>query len=179
VKNRDGETLAEGPAADDGVTTGRLPEFAFGAWDDEVVEGGVMSGVVSASGAKAGDSDFGRSVEAPGERGAGASGERLGLKAAGPGAARGDPAALHWRGTPGMLQARGSEMARVRLMGTWNGLPEAIRHIQSVPLLVMDWRELQQAGVGGAPAALLLVTKFIHGAKLVSMVGEQAELIWA
>lgn len=78
-----------------------------------------------------------------------------------------------------MLQARGSEMARVRLMGTWNGLPEAIRHIQSVPLLVMDWRELQQAGVGGAPAALLLVTKFIHGAKLVSMVGEQAELIWA
>lgn len=86
---------------------------------------------------------------------------------------------LHWRGTPGMLQARGSEMARVRLMGTWNGLPVAIWHIHSVPLLEMVWRALQQAGVGGAPAALLLVTKAMQGAKLVIMEGEQGELIWA
>lgn len=78
-----------------------------------------------------------------------------------------------------MLQARGSEMARVRLMGTWNGLPVTIWHIHSVPLLEMVWRALQQAGVGGAPAALLLVTKAMQGAKLVIMEGEQGELIWA
>lgn len=64
MKNRDGETAVGGCAADV-VTTGRLPEFAVGAWDDTVlVDGGVSSGVVSASGAKPGDSDVGRVLEA-------------------------------------------------------------------------------------------------------------------
>lgn len=64
MKNRDGETAAGGCAAEV-VTTGRLPGFAVGAWDDTVlVDGGVSSGVVSASGAKPGESDVGRVVEA-------------------------------------------------------------------------------------------------------------------
>ena len=57
-----------------------------------------------------------------------------------------------------MLQARGSEIARVWLMGILKGmLPVAIRHIQSVPLLMRDLRELQQSDVGEVPLAVLLV----------------------
>lgn len=40
--------------AEDGVRTGRLPVVAVGA-SELVVDGGVKSGVVSASGARAGD----------------------------------------------------------------------------------------------------------------------------
>ncbi|KAL0393031.1 UNVERIFIED_CONTAM: hypothetical protein Sradi_2525900 [Sesamum radiatum] len=52
-------------------------------------------------------------------------------------------------GTPDILQARGREIAKVWLMGTWNGTPPVtIRHKQSCPLLMRSLNELQQAEVG-------------------------------
>lgn len=85
---------------------------------------------------------------------------------------------LHWRGTPGMLQARGRDMARVRLMGIWKGtLPVTIRQRQPVPLLAMDLRELQQSVVGEVPFLVLLVMKFTQGLKVESIVGLHAVVI--
>lgn len=77
-----------------------------------------------------------------------------------------------------MLQARGREMARVRLMGIWKGtLPVTIRQRQSVPLLVMDLRELQQSEVGEVPLAVLFVRKLAQELKLDNIVGLQDVLI--
>lgn len=77
---------------------------------------------------------------------------------------------LHWTGTPGMLQARGREMARERLMGNWKGtLPVKSRHKQSMPEPVADLSELQQSADGDVPLELLFVRKFMHGVKLESI----------
>lgn len=77
-----------------------------------------------------------------------------------------------------MLQARGREMARVRLMGIWNGtLPVTIRQRQSVLLLVMDLRELQQSEVGEVPLAVLFVRKLMQEPKLDNIEGLQDVLI--
>jgi len=103
----------------------------------------------------------------------------VGANAVGPGAGTGAAAALHWRGTPGMLQARGSEMARVWLTGTWKGMPPvAIEQRQYVLLPVRALSELQQPGVGEVPLALLLVTKLIQGVKLASIDGVQGDVVW-
>lgn len=78
-----------------------------------------------------------------------------------------------------MLQARGSEMARVRLMGIWNGMPPpTMRHRQPIPPLVSDLSELQHDEVGDVPLRLLLVTKFRHGVKLEIMEGVHGVVIW-
>lgn len=78
-----------------------------------------------------------------------------------------------------MRHARGREMARVWLMGIWKGtLPVTIRQRQSVPLLVMDLRELQQSEVGvELPFVVLLVMKFKHGVKVVIIDGVHGVLI--
>lgn len=74
---------------------------------------------------------------------------------------------LHWTGTPAILQARGSEIARVRLMGNWNGtFPVIRRHAQSVPLLRSDLSDPQQSEVGEDPLPVLPVIKLMHGVKL-------------
>ena len=87
---------------------------------------------------------------------------------------------MHWRGTPGMLQARGREMARVRLRGTLKGmLPVTIRQRQSLPLLMRDLSELQHSEGGLLPLRLLLVTKFMHGVNVVIMEGVHGVEIWA
>lgn len=81
---------------------------------------------------------------------------------------------LHWTGKPGMLQARGKEMARVRLMGSWIGtFAVRMRHRQLTPVLASDLRELQQLGVGEiVPLAVLLVMKLKQGVKLEIIDGE-------
>lgn len=85
---------------------------------------------------------------------------------------------LHWRGTPGMLQARGREIARVRLTGILKGtLPVAIRQRQSFPLAMRELSELQQSEVGEVPLLLLLVTKLMHGVNVVIMEGVQGVVI--
>lgn len=67
---------------------------------------------------------------------------------------------LHLRGTPDILQAFGSDKARVRLTGIGRAevAPFAIWHIQSVPPLRIDASEVQQPAVGEPPVELLLVT---------------------
>lgn len=78
-----------------------------------------------------------------------------------------------------MLQARGRETARERLMGTWKGtLPVTMRHKQSMLELVRVFKALQQAEVGEVPLELLLVTKFMQGVKLAIVDGLQGVLIW-
>lgn len=78
-----------------------------------------------------------------------------------------------------MLQARGSEIARVRLMGIWNGMPPAtMRHRQPIPLLVSDLSEPQHCEVGAVPLRLLLVMKFMHGVKDEIMEGVHGVVIW-
>ena len=78
-----------------------------------------------------------------------------------------------------MLQARGREMARVRLIGIRKGtLPVTMRQTQSMPPLVRVLRELQQSAVGEVPLALLLVMKLIQGVKVLSIDGLHAVLIW-
>ena len=58
-------------------------------------------------------------------------------------------------------------MTVVLLTGIWKGMfPVRMRHKQSMPPLVRDFRELQQSAVGEVPLALLFVTKFMHGLKL-------------
>lgn len=90
------------------------------------------------------------------------------------------PLPLHWRGTPGMLQARGRETASVRLMGIWKGtLPVAMRQRQSLLLLIRDLRELQQSEVGAVPFWVLLVTKLRQGVKVVIIEGVHGVVIWA
>jgi len=67
-----------------------------------------------------------------------------------------------------MLQARGREMAKVRLTGILKGtLPVTMRHKQSMPPLVRDLRAVQHSVVGEVPLALLFVRKFIQGVKKV------------
>lgn len=64
---------------------------------------------------------------------------------------------LHWTGTP-LLQAWGSESARVRMNGIETGtFPVTIRHIQSMLSLIDDLSELQQSSVGEEPFPLLPV----------------------
>lgn len=78
-----------------------------------------------------------------------------------------------------MLQARGRERARDRLMGILKGtLPVAIWQRQPVPLVVNDFSTLQQSEVGAVPLALLLVIKFMHGVKLVSIEVVHGILNW-
>ena len=78
-----------------------------------------------------------------------------------------------------MLQARGREMARVRLIGIRNGtLPVTMRHTQSMLPLLRVLRELQQSADGEVPLALLLVRKFIQGAKVLSIDGLHGVLTW-
>ena len=78
-----------------------------------------------------------------------------------------------------MLQARGREMARVRLIGIWNGtLPFTMRHTQSMLPLLRVLRELQQSADGEVRLALLLVRKFIQGAKVLSIDGLHGVLTW-
>jgi len=73
---------------------------------------------------------------------------------------------LHWSGTPGMLQARGREMAKVRLRGILKGtLPVTMRHKHCMPPFVRDLRALQHSVVGEVPLPLLFVRKFIQGVK--------------
>ena len=80
---------------------------------------------------------------------------------------------------PGMLQALGREMARVRLIGIWKGtLPVTMRHRQSILELVRDFRALQQAEVGEVPLVLLFVTKFMQGVKLAIIEALQGVLTW-
>lgn len=108
-----------------------------------------------------------------------APGEEVGARELGPGAGRGAPVALHWSGTPGVLQARGREMARVRLIGNWIGtLPVTMRHIQSLLVLVRFLSELQQSAVGAVPLAVLLVRKFMQGLKLAIVAAVQGVPIW-
>lgn len=58
-------------------------------------------------------------------------------------------------------------MAKLRLMGIWNGtLPVTMRQAQSMLLLVSDLSALQQSEVGEVPFAVLFVRKFIQGLKL-------------
>ena len=77
-----------------------------------------------------------------------------------------------------MLQARGREMARVRLIGNWKGtLPVTMRHKQSIPPVVRVLRALQQSAVGEVPLAVLLVSKFIQGVKVLSIDGLHGVLI--
>lgn len=86
---------------------------------------------------------------------------------------------LHWTGTPGILQARGREMAKDRLMGIWKGtLPVTMRHRQSRPPLARDLRELQQSALGEVPFAVLFVNKFMQGVKLEMMEALHGVLIW-
>lgn len=113
ARRNTGEKLNNGLAAD-GVRTGRIPEFVVGA--PAVSDGGVKAGVASGFGVIAGDCASG-TLEALGLAEGENPGDRVGASAAGPGAGRGEADALHWRGTPGMLQARGRAMTRVRLKG--------------------------------------------------------------
>lgn len=77
-----------------------------------------------------------------------------------------------------MLQARGREMASVRLMGILKGtLPVAIRQRQSFPLLMRDLSELQQSAVGVLPLTLLLVTKLMQGVNVVIIEGVHGVVI--
>lgn len=79
-----------------------------------------------------------------------------------------------------MLQARGREMARVRLMGSWIGMfAVRMRHKQPTPVLASDLRELQQSAVGElVPLALLLVMKLKQGVKLEIIEGEHGVETW-
>ena len=78
---------------------------------------------------------------------------------------------MHWTGTPGMLQARGREIAKVLLIGILKGtLAVTRRHKQSMPLLVSDLRAPQHSVVGEVPLALLPVRKPIQGVKRVLIV---------
>lgn len=135
-------------------------------------------GVVLDSGASAGPVGSG-TMEPSGLKVGDVPGERVGASEIGPGAGTGAPTeALHWRGTPGMLQARGREIARVLLIGKRNGtLPVTMRHKQSMPLDVSVLSELQQSAVGEVPLALLLVSKFIQGVKMLSADGVHGVLI--
>lgn len=85
----------------------------------------------------------------------------------------------HWSGTPGMLQARGREMARERLIGSWKGtLPVTIKQKQSLLVLVRAFSELQQSAVGEVPLELLLVRKLMQGLKLEIAEALQGEPTW-
>lgn len=87
---------------------------------------------------------------------------------------------LHPSGTPGMLQARGSDTARVRLIGTWKGtLPVTMRHAQSMLDPVTARRASQQSRVGDVPFAVLFVRKPRHGVKLAIIDALHGVLIWA
>lgn len=78
-----------------------------------------------------------------------------------------------------MLQARGRDKARVRLMGRLKGtLPVTIRQRQSFPLLMRDLSELQHSAGGLFPLRLLLVAKFMHGVNVVIIEGVHGEVIW-
>lgn len=79
-----------------------------------------------------------------------------------------------------MLQARGREMAKVRLMGMLNGtLPVVMRQKQSLPLLIKDLSELQQSAGGEVPLRLLLLRKFMQGVKVEIIEGVHGVVIWA
>lgn len=78
-----------------------------------------------------------------------------------------------------MLQARGREMANVRLIGTRKGtLAVTMRHAQSKLLPVRFLREPQQSEDGDVPLPLLFVRKFMQGVNVVSIVGVHGLLIW-
>jgi hypothetical protein len=78
-----------------------------------------------------------------------------------------------------VLQARGREMAKVRLMGIWKGMfPVRMRHKQPMPLVVRDFIELQQSEVGDVPLAVLFVTKPMQGVKLEIIEALHGVLIW-
>ena len=77
---------------------------------------------------------------------------------------------LHCADTPAMLQARGRESARVRLMGSWTGtLAVKRRQAQSTLALISVCNEAQQPVVGVEPLLVLPVTKLKHGVKLLSI----------
>jgi hypothetical protein len=80
-----------------------------------------------------------------------------------------------------MLQARGREMAKDRLMGIWKGtFPVTMRHKQPMLPLVRDFRELQQLALGGeVPFPVLFVKKFKQGVKLEIIEALHGVLIWA
>lgn len=81
-----------------------------------------------------------------------------------------------------MRQARGREMAKVRLIGTEKGtLPVTMRHRQSMPPLAMDLRESQHWEVGDDvdPLEELLVRKFMQGVKALITDALHGVLIWA
>ena len=154
------------------MRTGRLPVAAVGAPEPAVDDGGVRAGVVPETGTSAdgvGSGTMGLWGLKDGE----APGESLGARETGPEAGIGAPrGALHWRGTLGMLQARGRETARVRLIGSRKGtLPVTMRHVQPMLLLVRFLRALQQAALGDVALALLLVRKLKQGVKVVSIAG--------
>lgn len=131
-------------AADEGSTTGRVPVTDVVGLSEST---GGDSRVGFDSGAWLGDP----TVEPP--LGIAPRGEGARPNEAGPGAGSGELEASHWTGTPSNLQALGSEIAKVLLMGSWNGtLPVTIRHAQFMPLLASDLSELQHSdeGVAGA-----------------------------
>lgn len=69
-----------------------------------------------------------------------------------------------------MLQALGSEIAKVRLIGIETGTPAfIIRQVQSLLVLVSSLSALQQSADGPTPVELLPVIKLIHGVKLETM----------
>lgn len=69
-----------------------------------------------------------------------------------------------------MLQARGREMAKVRLIGIVRGtFPVTTRQTQSMLFPVRDLSALQQSEVGEVPFAVLLVRKFKQGVTVESM----------
>ncbi|CAI0559441.1 unnamed protein product [Linum tenue] len=78
-----------------------------------------------------------------------------------------------------MLQARGSEMARVLLIGIWKGtLAVTRRHMQSMPAPVRFLSWSQQSAVGEEPAAELFVRKFMQGVRPAMAVAEHGVVIW-
>ena len=85
---------------------------------------------------------------------------------------------LHCIGTPLILQARGREIAKVRLIGGRTGTLAVInRQAQSMPVLMRDLNELQQLAVGDEPLLLLPVIKFMHGVKVLIMEAVHGVLI--
>lgn len=151
-----------------------LPEFVARVKESAGGDGGVRVGISSAGGDEF-DGDGGGTVESLGLRGGligAAVGEALGAPASlrGPGATIvGGLGALHLRGTPGMLQALGRDIAMLGLIGIWKGMPPVtIRHIQFVALIIIVLTALQQSSVGEVdPLLLLFVKKFTQGVKLV------------
>lgn len=79
-----------------------------------------------------------------------------------------------------MLQARGREKDKVRLIGRGMGtLAVMTRQVHSTLVRINDLKESQQSWVGELPLPLLPVMKLKQGVKLVIIEVVHGVLIWA